>query len=221
MATRLSGTAARDNMRDALKTAFTSVFDFKSIDGYKLYITDNIYIEVGEHGDLNVYKGNLSVCAIDFNWSGNYSWEVVKSASGDVAFRVSEKDSALVDGQGLGVVIAKAKNVLTGADTYGVYVPINRTTQTVKYFITDDTSQLTETTGIYQNGGSTSVSAYCIWNPAASISSLISVCAVSSACVCESLKIMQFGPREYYGECLVNNKSYYSFGQVMMLDEEE
>lgn len=219
MATIINGYTHRNEMAAAVKEALTSVFDFKSIDGYNLYITDDIYLTLGTNGDMAINKGALTY-TIPYNNYGNYDWKVIKSESGDVAFRVgTSQDTYLVDGQGLGMIITKVTNALTGESGWGVFIPQSATVQSVKYLITDDTTALTDNSGYYTNGATTITTNSCIWNVSSTITNLIPIVAVCSACVSDDLKIAQIAPREYIGEVMLNSKKYYALGQVYMLDE--
>ena len=221
MATIISGYTHRDEMASAIKTALTSVFDFKSVDGYDLYITDDIYLTLGTNGDMTIHKGALA-CTIPYNNYGYYDWKVIKSESGDVAFRVGTAENTyLADGQGLGMIITKVKDALTDESGWGVFVPQSALVQSVRYLITDDVAQLIDNSGRYSQGTTDAAAKYAVWNGNAKISHLIPAAAVCSQCVSENLRVIDFGPREYFDDCTIKGKAYYSLGQVVMLDESE
>lgn len=219
MATILSGYTHRDEMAAAIKTALTSVFDFKSVDGYNLYITDDIYLTLNTNGDMAINKGALTY-TIPYNNYGNYDWKVIKSESGDVAFRVGTAENTyLTDGQGLGMIIASTTNALTNETEWGVFIPQSFTNQSSKYLITEDVSELVDDSGYYINGSETTIMNAAIWNNRAKISKIESIGAVCSACTTDTLKIIQRGPREFYGDCMLKGVEYYALGQILMLDQ--
>lgn len=219
---------------DELISDLRSVFAFKRYDAenQRLYITDETYIYInGYSSSFNIAFGNSNGHLIQlYESSVNYIYyQIIKSASGDVALRLYKQP--LVDNKYFQMAIVKVKNS-DDNESYAVYTPAYSAPGTTSanlvasvygsmMLIADDTTSAGYTAvNNCADSESPNVSPVNFgMNINTQSAKLIQIFSTYTDYMTSNARIMAQTPRPYNGECLINGKQYYCISFIALLDE--